>query len=278
MTRDVPMNSVIKPPHTGAILIADDNRTVGRVIGKILEREGHRVRLVADGPAALDALFNQPVQLALLAANLPGMNAMEVTNLYRFGSVGRQRLPILGLTGDVTAQTLSAWINAGLDGCIGKPIEPTELLEAVNASLGASVSRPTSIEPPTQLEPLPEGPAIDPRILRDLEKLGGRNFIEDVIEQFVADASRLFPDLETAATAGDSIAFRDHIHALRSCAGNVGATGLYKMCLAWRAMGPRELAAHGTECVARLETEFARAASALDLCEWRKPQIISGSC
>ncbi len=61
---------------------------------------------------------------------------MEVTNLYRFGSVGRQRLPILGLIGEVSATKLSAWIEAGLDGCIGKPIEPTELIEAVNAYLG----------------------------------------------------------------------------------------------------------------------------------------------
>ncbi len=106
MTDNLPMNSATKPAPAGAILIADDNRTVGRVIGKILEREGHKVRLVVDGPAALDALLNQPIQLALLAANLPGMNAMEVTNLYRFGSIGRQRLPILGLTSDVTAQTL----------------------------------------------------------------------------------------------------------------------------------------------------------------------------
>ena len=269
---------MIMPPSTGAILIADDNRTVGRVIGKILEREGHAVRLVADGPAALDALFNQPLRLALLAANLPGMNAMEVTNLYRFGSIGRRHLPILGLLNEVTAPILSAWRDAGLDGCLSKPIEPTELLEAVNASLNGSSSRSAAAEPPTESVPVPEGPAIDPRILRDLEKLGGRTFIEDVIGQFVADAARLLPDLAAAAAAGDAESFRDHIHALRSCAGNVGAIGLYKMCLAWRALGTHELAANGAECVSRLEAEFARAAAALDRCDWRERQALPESC
>ncbi len=271
MAPEAPTNSTISSPSEGAILVADGNRTIGRVIGKILEKEGHKVQHAADGPAALHALFNQRLQLALLAANLPGMNAMEVTNLYRFGSVGRQRLPILGLTSDVNGQVLSAWINAGLDGCISKPIEPTELIEAVNASLGTSTSHPAIFEPAPDLAPLPNGSAIDPRVLRDLEKLGGRTFMEDVIGQFVADASRLLPDLSAAVAAGDTGMFHDHIHALRSCAGNVGATGLYKMCLAWRALNAHELVANGSEYVSQLETEFARAANALDRRE-RQPR------
>ncbi|HEY5226638.1 MAG TPA: response regulator [Methylovirgula sp.] len=265
-------STIVIPPSGGTILIAESNHTVARVIGKILEREHHAVQQVESGPAALDALLNQPLALALLDADLPGMNAMEVTHLYRFGSVGRQHLPILGLIGEASGPMLSAWIDAGLDGCIGKPIEPTELLDAVNSSLGI-VAAPAPTEASFGIDDVAEGPAIDPRILRDLESLGGETFIEDVITQFVADASRLFPDLSASAVAGDAGMFHDHIHALRSCAGNVGATGLYKMCLAWRAIGARELASSGGECISRLEAEFARAASALDRCEWRQPQV-----
>lgn len=266
-------------PACGSVLVAEDNRTVSRVIGKILEKEGYRVQHVAEGHAALDALLNQRFDIALLDADLPGMNAMEVTNLYRFGSVGRQHLPILGLIGDMTAQRLSAWIDAGLDGCISKPIEPTELIDAIHSSLdGASAPCPiqatplASPKPSSDVEDVTLGPAIDRRVLCDLEKLGGQSFIEDVIGQFVVDASHLLPDLSASAAAGDTHMFHDHIHALRSCAGNVGATGLYKMCLAWRAMSAHELAANGSECVMRLEAEFARATSALDRCEWREPQ------
>lgn len=254
----------------GTILVADSNRTVASVITKILEKENHKVQQVEDGPAALAALLNQPLILALLDADLPGMNAMEVTHLYRFGSVGRLRLPILGLIGETDGEMLSAYIDAGFDGCIGKPVEPTELIDAVNASLGVVVEPAAPNEPSPSFEDVPEGPAIDPRVLRDLEKLGGADFIEDVISQFVADASRLFPDLSASASAADAGLFHDHIHALRSCAGNVGATGLYKMCLAWRAIGARELAANGGEYISRLEAEFARAASALDHHEWRQ--------
>ncbi len=63
------------------------------------------------------------------------------------------------------------------------------------------------------------------RVLRDLEKLGGEDFVESVVAQFIADASRLLPELSACAEAEDTSLFRDHIHALRSCAGNVGAVG-----------------------------------------------------
>ena len=268
MIRDASTNSTLMQASQGAILIADDNRTVGRLIGKILEREGHKVHHVADGAAALDALFNQPLGLALLAANLPGMNAMEVTNLYRFGSVGRRHLPILGLISAATAPILSAWIDAGLDGCIGKPIVPNELIEAVNAYIGKGDIQLQPAADPVSAAP-PHGATVDARVLRDLEKLGGQGFVDEVIDQFIADASRLLPELSVSAADNDTSLFRDTIHALRSCAGNVGAVGLYKLCLASQTMTPHELLGEGSTYVARLEAEFARAAAALDRCEWR---------
>lgn len=257
------------------ILVGEDNRTVGRVICKILEKEGHRTQYAATGPEALQALLNARLDLALLDADLPGMDAVEITHLYRFGSVGRQHLPILGLVGEMSAPALSAWMDAGLDGCIGKPIEPVELVDAVNSHLQGH-------EPvgPAEKTPAPEDlaatPAVDPRVLRDLEKLGGQSFVDEIITQFVADASRLLPELAACAETQDSGVFRDHVHALRSCAGNVGAIGLYKLCLASQTMSPRELIGEGSLYVTRLQTEFDRAITTLDRHEWRDASAVSG--
>ncbi|MGA3302239.1 MAG: response regulator [Methylovirgula sp.] len=257
-----------------AILLGEDNRTVARVIGKILEREGHRVHAVSTGPTALEALFGRPFDLALLSANLPEMDVMEVTNLYRFGSVGRQRIPILGLIGEVSAKKLSAWLEAGLDGCIGKPIEPIELLEAVNAYLGREAMPQARAKRSAPPDP-GQGAAIDMRVLRDLEKLGGEDFVESVVAQFIADASRLLPELSTCPEAEDTSLFRDHIHALRSCAGNVGAVALYKLCLASQTLAPHELVGDGGSYVARLKSEFERAVSALGEREWRDAAVFA---
>ncbi len=272
---NAPEGHLVRAPEAGcAILVGEDNRTVARVIAKILEKEGHRVYMVNTGPIALDTLLVQSFDLVLLSANLPEMDPVEVTNLYRFGSVGRRRIPILGLMGDVNAKKLSDWVEAGLDGCIGKPIEPMELIEAVNAYLGRE-SRPQ--ERPTRSVPLDsgQGPAIDMRELRDLEKLGGEDFVESVVTQFIADASRLLPELSACSEAEDTSLFRDHIHALRSCAGNVGAVALYKLCLASQTMAPHELVGDGGSYVARLKSEFERAVSALGEREWRDTAVFA---
>lgn len=266
MSESVSSAATMKKPAGSTILVGEDNHIVARVITKILEKEGHNILPVADGATALDALFNQRLVMALLDADLPGMNAMEVTNLYRFGSKGRGHVPILALMSDVDGAQLSAWIEAGLDGCIGKPIEPTELLDAVNGCLDhqdePAVAAVAAEEPAA-------GPAVDVRVLRDLENLGGSKFVDDVIAQFAADASRLLPELSAAAAAADSALFRDHVHALRSCAGNVGAVGLYKLCLATQGMAARELVRDGGAYVGRLIREFNRAVSALDEHGWR---------
>jgi two-component system sensor histidine kinase RpfC len=273
MSNDSEGHPALAPEGGCAILLGEDNRTVARVIGKILEKEGHRVHAVNTGPTALEALFEQPFDLALLSANLPEMDVMEVTNLYRFGSVGRQRIPILGLIGDVSAKKLSAWLEAGLDGCIGKPIEPIELVGAVNAYLGREATPAAPANRPAPADPA-QSAAIDMRVLRDLEKLGGEDFVESVVTQFVADASRLLPELSSCGQAEDTSLFRDHIHALRSCAGNVGAVALYKLCLASQTLAPHELI-DGGSYVARLKSEFERAVSALGEREWRDTAVFA---
>lgn len=268
MDRPASSNSgIVASPSASTILVGEDNRTVCRVIGKILEKEGHQVCYADTGPAALHALLSGHLDLALLAANLPEMDAMQVTHLYRFGSVGRQHLPILGLIGEMSGPKLSAWMEAGLDGCIGKPIEPIELLDAVHSHLAGHEAQAA---PAKRLAETPiDGPAVDGRVLRDLEKLGGQSFVDEIIAQFVADTSRLLPELSDAATAQDMSLFRDHLHAMRSCAGNVGAVGLYKLCLASQSMTTRELIGEGSSYVERLQTEFERAVIALDEHAWR---------
>ncbi|MGH7078693.1 MAG: ATP-binding protein, partial [Acetobacteraceae bacterium] len=65
------------------ILVADDNRTNQKVIAKILERAGHSVMTVGDGEAALDALEDEPFDVVLMDVNMPKMDGLEATKLWR---------------------------------------------------------------------------------------------------------------------------------------------------------------------------------------------------
>ena len=73
----------------------------------------------------------------------------------------------------------------------------------------------------------------------------------------------MLAEVSAAVHAGDVQAFREQAHALRSGAANIGASGIYAMCLAWREVDAAKLAADGGHFVRDLEREFARVRDAL---------------
>jgi two-component system sensor histidine kinase RpfC len=249
------------------VLVADDNRTNRKVIGKILERAGHEVVLVDNGERALDALNDRPIDIALMDVNMPVMNGLEATKLYRFAALGKRRVPIIALTADASPETQKRCEEAGMDTCVTKPIEPARLLAIIDATVDKTRANDSPVvsesETVRKLTSHPKyrasGPAsVDQRVLDDLEQLGGKKFVADLVTEFNGDAETMLRELTVAVANHDLDAFRDHAHALRSAAANIGARKIYKMCLGWRQIGARELEAQGKDHLRKLEAEFAR--------------------
>jgi two-component system sensor histidine kinase RpfC len=250
-----------------SVLVAEDNRTNQRVIAKILERAGHAVRVVDNGEQALEALLDDSFDIVLMDLNMPVMNGIEATKLFRFASVGRMRVPVLGLTADATPEARRRCEEAGMDGCATKPIEPARLLALIEEAVPDSGRQPMPAPQPgegiTELASHPRfrpapNPAVELRALKDLEALGGADFVAGVVEEFIRDGAEVLEALTIAVEAADGQAFRDQAHALRSGAANIGAKGIYEMCLAWRQIDAAELARDGHAHLRRLSAEFER--------------------
>ncbi len=157
-----------------------------------------------------------------------------------------------------------------VDAIVAMPIVPDELARAASQLIGP-LPRPRKRSPraigAAQQREMPkiEPEPLDERALGDLEKLGGRDFVRDIVAQFVGDAAVVLANLSAAVSAHDMKAFREEAHALRSCAANVGAQNVYRMCLAWRDLDSHEIAASGGAIYAdagsgiRTRAECARA-------------------
>jgi len=256
-----------------SILVAEDNKTNQMVIAKILERAGHRPVIAENGEEAVDRMLAEDFDLVLMDINMPEMNGIEATRFYRFAALGRPRVPILALTADATAETERRCLEAGMDDCLTKPIEPDRLLatiEAVITRLRSEAAAPATPAEPARTEAAPEerpiddSPIIDTGKLDDLENLGGREFVDELVAQFVGEATAILSSLSEAVAEDDVTAFRDRIHALRSGAANVGADRVYRLCLDWRATDARELAIEGEIRLRTLEEEFARVREAIE--------------
>jgi two-component system sensor histidine kinase RpfC len=253
------------------ILIADDNRTNQRVVAKILERAGHRSTVVGNGEEALDALEQSDFDLVLMDVNMPVMNGLEATKLYRFTALGLPHVPIIALTADITPEVAQRCHEAGMDACLTKPIEPLRLLEVIERMVPveaqdaapAALQAVTDITSHPRFRPATALPAIDLRVLGELEALGGKPFLAELIKEFINDAGVLVRSIAAAAEAVDVRIFRDQAHALRSGAANIGAKGLYDLCLQWRQISEGELQLDGRRHAERLGAELERVREAL---------------
>jgi len=265
-----------------AILVAEDNVTNQRVITKILEKAGHEVRIVDNGQVAAEAVAKGGFDAVLMDIEMPVLNGIEAAKLIRFLSAGRPRVPIVGLVNETDEPTQRRCEEAGMDACIAKPIEPTGLLEVLDAISPERRARPTR---PAQAAGTGKPGAVtkhrpsplDIRTLESLKTLGGDDFVEELAQQFIDDAASVLEELSHAAASGDAQGFREHAHALRSGAANIGAQGVYEMCLGWRRIDPATLSSKGNSYLQELEQEFGRVRAALhDYREYRAARKRSG--
>ena len=253
-----------------SILVAEDNGTNQMVIRKILERAGHEVAIANNGEEAVARMRGGSFNLVLMDVNMPVMNGIEATKLYRFASIGQARLPIVALTADATPEAWARCEEAGMDACATKPIEPAKLLDLIDSVVPMAEDRGDVRDLQTEVSLfVDEAPALDAaapldeETLHNLEALGGIEFVAELTRQFEADSASLMQSLQEAAANEDVYGYREQAHALRSAAANVGAARVFAFCLELRAVTAQELALNGEARTRQLAEEVALALTQL---------------
>ncbi len=252
------------------VLLVDDNRINQRVFTRILEAAGHRVTVAEDGNLAIDILEREGERfdIVLMDFNMPGMDGLEVTKLYRLMSLGGPRLPIIGLTADAFAQTSEDWRAADMDGCLVKPIAPQDLVAVVEKMARERQGKPSISFLETRPDPAPiqlkqDNPALDEAIIANLRLLGDSQFLNELLSDFLSDAKDLIDLLNADVGRGDNPEFRNHAHALRSSAANVGAKALGELCNPWVGLRGTELKAQAAPFAACAHAELKRTRQAV---------------
>ncbi|MEZ0168613.1 ATP-binding protein [Microvirga sp. TS319] len=254
--------SVIELPSASrplSILVADDNATNRTVLSKILERGGHTARCVRNGEDALSALEEESFDLVILDVNMPVMTGIEAAKLFRFSEPRGSHTPIIALTADVTPEVAAEALGAGMDACLTKPVQPATLLKAIEEHVAAHRTQTSAESAPAPAAPTDTpSSVIDEAVLKELEHLGGQDFVRSLVEEFFSDAGHIVGELRDAAASGDTHRFRLEAHGLQSASANVGAKTVHEICIRWRRITSADLAASGAEQVEHLVRELAR--------------------
>jgi len=243
-------------PAASLVVVGTQNRTTGAVVCAASGPPGTAVWVSAE--RMISKLQNGGFAGCELVILEPARREdLEAAAKSRSGS----RPALVAFIPDHRADLRSAAEKLGFDGCLSAPIDVDEAAGLTRALLKpyGRVAAPVDEEQ----EDEPASSVVDERALRDLASLGGQEFVNDIVSQFIDDATTLLRSLHDAMASGDANAFRDQAHALRSCAANVGASSVYAQCLALRGIEKRELLEQGPGHLERLANEISFARHAL---------------
>ena len=124
--------ALVPAPGAGPrVLVVEDN-TVNQVVAtRLLERQGCRVDVAANGRVAVEMYAAGVYDLVLMDCYMPDMDGFEATVRMRMLDRGSTRTPIVALTASVLDSDRQRCIEAGMDEVLAKPIAPDLLAETV---------------------------------------------------------------------------------------------------------------------------------------------------
>lgn len=207
------------------LLIADDQPANVSVLRKLLEKAGHQIHAVDNGEAVLDAIETTVYDAVIIDLHMPGVSGIDVIRQSRVMHAGRQQIPFIVLSADVTARTIAETESAGAHVFLAKPVVVSRLLDVL-AEI-ASGAKPDEAPKAVSAALPATDETVSREVLNDLEELHlGSGFVSLFVEECMQDALKCIGQLDALAEESQWDEYRDVCHALKGVAGNVGAMRL----------------------------------------------------
>lgn len=116
----------------GTVLAVDDQPENLELVAAILSEEGYRIRLAADGQAALDAVEREAPDCVILDVMMPRVDGLKVCRRLK-ESRRTHFLPVVMLTALSAVDDKVAAFDAGADDFLNKPVHANELKARVRS-------------------------------------------------------------------------------------------------------------------------------------------------
>ncbi|NGX17720.1 response regulator [Wenzhouxiangella sp. XN24] len=118
------------------VLIADDEANLLISLEYLLQRQGYDVSLARDGDQTMKLIRQQPPDLVILDATMPGQSGFEVCQQVRADPALRH-IPIVMLSARARETDIAKGKALGADAYIVKPFSTADLVNQVRQLLGA---------------------------------------------------------------------------------------------------------------------------------------------
>jgi signal transduction histidine kinase/DNA-binding response OmpR family regulator len=226
------------------VLVAEDSTVNQKVTGALLKKVNALYIIAQNGQEAVRLASEQSFDLILMDMMMPVMDGLEATRQIRAMEIatGFKQGPIIALTANAMKGDREAYIEAGIDGYVSKPVDP--------ASLYAEIER--VIIAGDRLSPAPETPvaqfsdfdeflmteddvqdnaddAVTTELVVDwpgaVQHSGGdEDLLREVLSAFLPEIPDHLSNLNQAQTNQDRQALQRHAHTLKGLSATFGMT------------------------------------------------------
>lgn len=213
-------------PIDCTILVVEDNLLNQEIILSLLESMEATAVCVGSGQEAIDIIQQRVFDVVLMDIQLPGMDGVEATAHIRELEVGKH-LPIIAVTANALSGDKEAYLTAGMDDYLSKPIEPVQLHRVLEQWGHASRVAGNLVPEANSVEFLHNGGIDTTRALHNLMNNEAlyRRLLERFARERVAFPAQLAALLETNQPEA-----LNQVHSLKSLAGSLGMTQLEIIC------------------------------------------------
>lgn len=204
------------------MLAVDDHAINRQFLAATLTGTVSALELAASGLEAIEHCQRSRFDLVLMDLHLTDMDGVEAwSRMHQHSNVAAAR--VLALTADTREQQRERVRQAGFHGLLGKPIEPAELVAALQRALdpaegfivAAAAARHGSL-------------LIDPqRAIRASGSPSGAHAIQRALAE---ELERGWPQLDRELTAGQFRVAAERLHQWRGACGYAGAGALDQAC------------------------------------------------
>ncbi len=241
------------------ILLVEDIPANQMVVATALRRRGHMVDLASSGAEALQMTARACYDIVLLDIFMPGMDGLETAGRIRAAGGLAKDVPIVALTANVSAEDKAAYLAAGMNDLVSKPVDTAALLLTLarHAWPGRKLA-----EPPEPCASAVAAPAALPSDVLDHDRVQSwRNGLQpEICDALFIDCLRQLRDMVPAVQAALELhhapALKRATHAMAGVAGNYGLNSLAAVV---QSVATHPEAASPEHQAARLDHEIDRA-------------------
>jgi chemosensory pili system protein ChpA (sensor histidine kinase/response regulator) len=137
----IPTDAIDRVAQERVIVVVDDSISVRKFVGRMLEKNGYRVKMAADGLEAAELITQQGCHLVITDLEMPRMTGYELMVQLRQSPTTR-RIPVMVVTSRAGAKHRDRALKEGATAFLTKPVQEDQLLAAVEQLIGAEAARP----------------------------------------------------------------------------------------------------------------------------------------